>query len=105
MKATGAGGSFCVTPTLPPPVVQTGEMMYVVAMGLNFLNTPEGKDFEFTGPSFSGSKWFGFGAGIAVRKQDPELRDAFNTAIDAIRADGTYDRIRSAHFGFDIYGE
>lgn len=80
-------------------------MADVVAMGLNFLNTPEGKDFEFTGPSFSGSKWFGFGAGIAVRKEDPELRDAFNKAIDAIRADGTYDRIRSAYFSFDIYGE
>lgn len=80
-------------------------MADVVALSLGFLNTPEGKDFEFTGPSFSGSKWFGFGAGIAVRKGDPELRDAFNKAIDAIRADGTYDKIRAAHFDFDIYGE
>lgn len=76
-------------------------MADAVAMALNFLNTPEGKDFEFTGPSFR----FGYGAGIAVRKEDPELRDAFNKAIDAVRADGTYDKIRSAHFGFDIYGE
>jgi len=80
-------------------------MADVVAMGLNFLNTPDGKDFEFTGPSFSGAKWFGYGAGIAVRKEDPELRDAFNKAIDAVRADGTYDRIRSEYFSFDIYGE
>lgn len=80
-------------------------MADVVALSQNFLNTPEGKDFEFTGPSFSGAKWFGFGAGIAVRKEDPELRDAFNKAIDEIRADGTYDKIRSAYFDFDIYGE
>lgn len=80
-------------------------MADVVALGLNFLNTPEGKDFEFTGPSFSGAEWFGQGAGIAVRKENPELRDAFNKAIDAIRADGTYDKIRSAHFNFEIYGE
>jgi len=77
----------------------------VVAMGINFLKSPEGKDFEFTGPSFSGSKWFGFGAGVAVRKEDPDLRDAFNKAIDQVRADGTYDKIRAAHFDFDIYGE
>ena len=80
-------------------------MADVVALGLNFLNTPEGKDFEFTGPSFSGSKWFGFGAGVAVRKGDPELRAAFDKAIDEIRTDGTYDKIRSAHFDFNIYGE
>ncbi len=80
-------------------------MADVVALGLNFLNTPEGKDFEFTGPSFSGAKWFGFGAGVAVRKEDPELREAFDKAIDEIRADGTYDKIRSAHFDFEIYGE
>ncbi|UCH73700.1 MAG: transporter substrate-binding domain-containing protein, partial [Rhodospirillales bacterium] len=56
-------------------------MADVVAMGLNFLNSPEGQDFEFTGPSFSGSKWFGFGAGVAVRKENPDLRDAFDKAI------------------------
>ena len=80
-------------------------MADVVAMGINFLKSPEGKDFEFTGPSFSGSKWFGFGAGVAVRKEDPELRAAFDEAIDAVRADGTYEKIRAAHFEFDIYGE
>jgi lysine-arginine-ornithine-binding protein len=79
-------------------------MADVVALGLNFLNSPEGKDFEFTGPAFSGAEWFGFGAGVAVRKDDPELREAFDKAIDAVRADGTYDKIRSAHFNFDIYG-
>ena len=80
-------------------------MADVVALSQSFLNTPEGKDFEFTGPSFSGSKWFGFGAGVAVRKEDPDLRDAFDKAIEAVRADGTYEKIRAAHFAFDIYGE
>lgn len=40
-----------------------------------------------------------------MRKEDSDLRDAFDKAIDAIRADGTYDKIRAAHFNFDIYGE
>ena len=80
-------------------------MADVVAMGISFLKSPEGQDFEFTGPSFSGSKWFGFGAGVAVRKENPDLRDAFDKAIDAVRADGTYEKIRAAHFDFDIYGE
>lgn len=47
----------------------------------------------------------GEGIGIAVRKTSPELTDAFNAAIAAIRADGTYRRINDAYFPFDIYGD
>jgi polar amino acid transport system substrate-binding protein len=32
-------------------------------------------------------------AGIAVRKDDPELRDAIQKAFDAMKADGTYLKI------------
>ena len=42
--------------------------------------------------------------GIAVRKEDNELREKLNAAIDAIRADGTYDKIVAKYFDFDIYG-
>jgi len=47
----------------------------------------------------------GKGIGIAVRKTSPDLRDAFNAAIAAIRADGTYKTINDAYFSFDIYGD
>ncbi|RWM25664.1 ABC transporter substrate-binding protein [Mesorhizobium sp.] len=42
-------------------------------------------------------------AGIAVRLEDTALRDRLNAAIDAIVADGTYKKIQSKYFDFDIY--
>ncbi|KAA0697628.1 amino acid ABC transporter [Neorhizobium sp. P12A] len=46
----------------------------------------------------------GVGAGIAVRQGDP-LKDKFNAAIKAIRADGTYKKIQDKYFNFDVYGD
>ncbi|MDH3379395.1 MAG: ABC transporter substrate-binding protein, partial [Gammaproteobacteria bacterium] len=55
-----------------------------VAMDDGFLKTDQGKDFEFVGPGYSEVKYFGEGAGIAVRKEDQDLVDMLNKAIDAI---------------------
>src|SRR3546814_4432930 len=57
-----------------------------VAMKGGFLDTEQGKDYEFVGPDFSDPKYFGDGAGIALRKDDDDLREKLNAAIDAIRA-------------------
>ena len=42
--------------------------------------------------------------GIAVRKDDDELRERLNAAIDAIVANGEYAKIQAKYFDFDIYG-
>ncbi len=42
-------------------------------------------------------------ASIAVRKEDSALRERFNKALDEIVADGTYKKISSQYFDFDIY--
>ncbi|KJV09225.1 hypothetical protein VZ95_12850, partial [Elstera litoralis] len=44
----------------------------------------------------------GSGAGIAVRKGDKALTDAFNKALAAIKANGTYTKINNKYFEFDI---
>lgn len=75
-----------------------------VALLDGFLKTDKGKDYEFVGPELRERKWFGEGAGIAVRKEDADLREALNAAIQAIRADGTYEAIAKRYFDFDIYG-
>lgn len=75
-----------------------------VALDEGFLKTDAGKDFEFTGPGFTDKKWFGDGAGIAVRKGEDELREALNKALKQILADGTYKKINAKYFEFDVYG-
>jgi len=76
-----------------------------VALELGFLKTDTGKDFEFVGPGFfEPSSILGTGAGIAVRKENTALRDAFNQALKEIRADGTYKKINDKYFSFDVYG-
>jgi arginine/ornithine transport system substrate-binding protein len=76
-----------------------------VALSDGFLKKPEGKDFQFIGPDLSDPKWFGNGAGIAIRKEDKDLAELFNKAIDKIRADGTYKKIQDKYFDFNVYGE
>jgi polar amino acid transport system substrate-binding protein len=47
----------------------------------------------------------GAGVGVGLRKGDDELREKFNTAIAAIRENGTYDEFSKKYFDFDIYGK
>ena len=76
-----------------------------VALKLGLLDRPEGKAYEFVGPALTDPRWFGQGAGIAIRKEDTDLRDRLNAAIDAIRADGTWERIRHKWVGdIDLWG-
>ena len=76
-----------------------------VALLDGFLNTDNGKGFEFVGPDFTDPRWFGDGVGIALRKQDSDLRDLLNKAIAQIRSDGTYQKINAKFFDFDVYGQ
>ncbi|MCP4756837.1 MAG: ABC transporter substrate-binding protein [Proteobacteria bacterium] len=76
-----------------------------IALSDGFLKTDKGKDFEFVGPDLTDRKWFGDGAGIAMRKSDTDLAEMFNKAIKKIRTDGTYKKIQDKYFEFNVYGE
>ena len=76
-----------------------------VALLEGLLNTDAGQNAEYVGPDFTDPRWFGDGAGIAVRKADTELVQMLNDAIDQIRADGTYQKINDKYFDFDVYGD
>jgi len=69
-----------------------------------FLNTDAGQGFEFVGADQYDLECHGEGAGIAVRKGEDDLREAFNAAIKEIREDGTYKAINDKYFKLDIYG-
>lgn len=76
-----------------------------VALSDGFLKKPEGADYQFIGPDLNDPKWFGDGAGIAIRKEDKDLVEKFNMAIEKIRGDGTYKTIQDKYFDFNVYGE
>ncbi|QHM74778.1 Lysine/arginine/ornithine-binding periplasmic protein [Mixta theicola] len=70
-----------------------------------FLKQPVGKDYAFAGPAVKDDKIFGVGTGIGLRKDDSELKAAIDKAFNAMRQDGTYDRIAKKYFDFNVYGD
>jgi ABC-type amino acid transport substrate-binding protein len=55
--------------------------------------------YEFAGPKIDVDDKIG----IAIRKGDTELRNAFNKALKTIRENGTYAKLNAKYFPFDIY--
>ena len=73
-------------------------------LDLGFLRKPDGEGFEFFGGDQAVPKYHGPGAGVAIRKGEEDLKAAFNTAIDDIRASGVYAEINAKYFPYDIFG-
>ncbi|KQZ98469.1 amino acid ABC transporter [Mesorhizobium sp. Root157] len=69
-----------------------------------WLDSPDGACCKLVGTITPVEDIHGPGAGIAIRKGETELRDQFNAAIDAIRANGKYKEINDKYFKFDVYG-
>ncbi|MFL2520318.1 MAG: transporter substrate-binding domain-containing protein [Alphaproteobacteria bacterium] len=68
---------------------------------IDFMESDGGVDVAFTGPTFSGGV-FGDGVGGAVRKEDTEILDMWNSAISEMSKDGTTAEITKEWFGRDI---
>lgn len=79
-------------------------MADVVAVSEGFLGKPGGEGFEMRGPEYTGAEWFGYGAGVGVRKEEAHIADAFSKVIHQMREDGTYQEISKKWFSFDVYG-
>jgi polar amino acid transport system substrate-binding protein len=65
-----------------------------------WLKTDAGKCCKFVGQDMMDVN--PDGQGIAVRKEDNELREALNKALKEIKADGTYKSINAKYFPFSI---
>ena len=76
-----------------------------VAASEGFLKQPAGKDYAFAGPSVKDKKYFGDGTGVGLRKDDAELKAAFDKALADLRQDGTYDKMAKKYFDFNVYGD
>lgn len=85
-----------------------GTVADVVEVNGGFLSTPDGKDYSCAGtriPVEFDAKYFGAGAGVALRKEDTALRDALNAGIKAIRDNGKWKELSEKHVpGVDIWG-
>ncbi|QBR03499.1 ABC transporter substrate-binding protein [Paraburkholderia pallida] len=76
-----------------------------VQANMSFLKTPRGADFQFTGADLSDPQGtLGVGAAIGLRKDDAELKTKIDKAIADMIKDGTYKKIESKYFDFDVYG-
>lgn len=88
--------------------LKAGRVDYVfldaTAIEEGLLNKDGGDQYEFVGPSVTDEKWFGEGFGIAVRKQDQDLKNMLNKAIEALRDNGKYEAVNSKYFEYDVYG-
>ncbi|WP_181707833.1 ABC transporter substrate-binding protein [Chthonobacter rhizosphaerae] len=69
-----------------------------------WINSEAGACCKIVGTITPVKEIHGEGAGIALRKEDTDLKEKFNAAIQAIRQNGTYEKINKQYFNFDVYG-
>lgn len=99
-------------PAVKPTLFETqGEMLealvagrldLVLADGLglwHFLNTPQGAGFAWIGNPL----YVDEGIGVAMRPGDTDLVERVDAAIDRLLRNGTFLRVNSRYFPFNIY--
>ena len=68
-----------------------------------FLREGGKVDFAFLGNPLNDPTLLGAGnTAIAVRKDDVALRQAFDTAINTVRQDGTFEKVSAMYFPFNM---
>lgn len=68
---------------------------------IGFLQRPEASGLALVGQEYTGRP-LGDGNAIAVRKDDVQLLEQVNAALDKIIADGTYDTITKRYFSVPL---
>lgn len=68
---------------------------------VSVLGKPGGDKIELTGPRMTGGP-LGSGAGVGLRKSDGDLKEMFNTALHAAKADGTLKTLAVKWFHNDV---
>ncbi len=70
---------------------------------VDFLkNRREGKCCKLLADAPRDPAYFGEGIAVGLRKKNVALREAFDKAIDAVMADGTFMKIRAKYFDFPV---
>ncbi|CDN57817.1 Nopaline ABC transporter, substrate-binding protein (plasmid) [Neorhizobium galegae bv. officinalis bv. officinalis str. HAMBI 1141] len=82
----------------------SGRVDFVMA-SMGYLMTaaqkPTNSDMTIVGPRFQGG-FLGAGSSVGLRKADTALKQKFDEAIAAAKADGTTKKLSTKWFGFDM---
>lgn len=65
------------------------------------METATGKDMAIAGPAFSGGM-LGLGVAVGIRKEDNDLKTAFDEAVKGAIADGTIKKLSEKWFKVDM---
>jgi polar amino acid transport system substrate-binding protein len=68
----------------------------------DFVHSDKGKDCAFIGEKLSNPQYFGQGVALGIRKGEDTLRNQLNEGIQAVNADGTFDKINAKYWPFSI---
>lgn len=82
----------------------SGRVDFVMAsMGylMTAVQKPTNSDMTIVGPRFQGG-FLGAGSSVGLRKADTALKQKFDEAIAAAKADGTTKKLSTKWFGFDM---
>lgn len=68
----------------------------------DFLEKPEGKNFEFVSGEIEAPKYLGDGVAVGLPKGSTALRDEINAALKGMFADGTFKAINQKYWTFSV---
>ncbi|BCJ90310.1 amino acid ABC transporter [Terrihabitans soli] len=69
----------------------------------DWLAQTQGECCAYAGEDLTDAHYIGEGVGVGLRKEDGDLLQMINRAIDQIIADGTYKKINDKYFPFSVY--
>ena len=80
-----------------------GTLVMSAAGQSGFLNKPQGKGFAFIGEPVEDDKILGSGIGFGLRKDDTQLKQSLDAAIEKVQTDGTVTKLAEKFFpGIDV---
>ncbi|MCY1305226.1 Histidine-binding periplasmic protein [compost metagenome] len=68
----------------------------------DFLEKPEGRNYEFVSPEIEAPKYLGEGVAVGLPKGATALRDEINAALKGMFADGTFKAINQKYWSFSV---
>ena len=66
------------------------------------LQKEGGENYQFFGPEVEDTGYFGIGIAAAMRKDNPELLEAINKALQSMYEDGTFKSINQKYWEFTV---